>query len=183
MRPFDFNIYQLSAHSFRPVYQLVFPFANTLPGDFLTDTTINGKRVNYLENNRAFYYILGNVAQIGSHLFFRPDAYGNRQGGYIYNLKSGRLTGIDKITPDASTSFLFLTDNNIGGSEFSNYGFMAQDGDTLYTSYSSLTLFQQKEANADKHPVYPPVLTKYLENSKNKRGNPVIIKVRFADNF
>lgn len=179
VRPYDFNIYQLSAHAFHPVYRFVFPMANTLPGDFFTDSTLYGKRIRYLQNNQQLYYGLDNIAKIGNNLFFRPD----RKGGYIYNLKSGRLIGIDKITPDDRTHFLFLTDHLAGGTEFPNYGFLAQDGDTLYTNCSSLTLFQQKEANVDKHPVYPPALAKYLEDNKNKKGNPVIIKVKFADSF
>lgn len=179
VRPYDFNVYYLSAHNFYPVYRFVFPMANTLPRDFLTDSSLNGKRVAYLENNKAFYHNLDGIFKMGNNLFFRPCSYSSHHDGYIFNLASKHLIALDKITPDERTHFLFITDSRVGGVDFANHNFLATDSTSFYTSYSSLVLFQQKEATADKKPVYPPALAAYFQDARNRKGNPVIIKVTF----
>lgn len=179
VHPYDFKVYYLSANSFYPVYQFVFPMSQTLPAGFLTDSTLNGKRVAFFENNKTLYYNLDGIYKRGNNLFFRPCNYSDRKDGFIYNLVSKRLIALDKITPDERTHFLFITDTRVGGVDFINHNFLAADSTSFYTSYSSLVLFQQKEALADKKPVYPPALAAYFQDSKNKKGNPVIIKVTF----
>ncbi|HEY9261929.1 6-bladed beta-propeller [Chitinophaga sp.] len=181
VRPYDFKVYYLSDNSFYPAYQFVFPMSKTLPRDFLTDSTLNGKRVAYLEKNQAFYYNMDGIYRMGNNLFFRPVSFGytDRKDGFIYNLASKHLIGLDKISPDERTHFLFVTDTKLGGWDFISHNFLTTDSTSFYTSYSSLALFQQKEALKDKKLVYPPVLAAYFQDSKNKRGNPVIIRVTF----
>lgn len=179
VHPYDFKVYYLSANSFYPAYQFVFPMSQTLPPDFLTDSILSGKRVAFFENNKTLYYNMDGIYRMGNNLFFRPCSYSGRKDGFVYNLMSKHLIGLDKITPDERTHFLFITDSRVGGVDFVNHNFLATDSTSFYTSYSSLALFQQKEANVDKKPVYPPALAAYFENSKNKKGNPVIIKVTF----
>lgn len=179
VRPYDFNIYYLSAHNFYPVYRFVFPMANTLPRDFLTDSSLNGKRIAYVEKNKTFYYNLDGIFKMGNNLFFRPCSYSGRNDGYVYNLATKHLIALDKITADESTHFLFVTDSRTGGVDFINHNFLATDSTSFYTSYSSLVLFQQKEATAEKKPVYPPALATYFKDARNRKGNPVIIRVTF----
>jgi hypothetical protein len=179
VHPYDFKVYYLSAHTFYPAYQFVFPMSQTLPQSFLTDTTLSGKRVAFFENNKTIFYGMDGVYKMGNNLFFRPCSYGGRRDGFIYNLASKHLISLDKITPDERTHFLFITDTRVGGVDFANHNFLATDSTSFYTSYSSLVLFQQKEALTAKKPAYPPALLAYFQDSKNKKGNPVIIKVTF----
>ncbi|MGO4292425.1 6-bladed beta-propeller [Chitinophaga sp. RAB17] len=179
VRPYDFNVYYLSAHTFYPVYRFVFPMSNTLPRDFPTDSSLNGKRIACVEKNKTFYYNLDGIFKMGNNLFFRPCSYSGRNDGYVYNLATKHLIALDKITADERTHFLFITDSRVGGVDFANHNFLATDSTSFYTSYSSLVLFQQKEATADKKPVYPPALASYFQDAKNRKGNPVIIKVTF----
>jgi 6-bladed beta-propeller len=177
--PYDFKVYYLSAHSFYPAYNFVFPMSQTLPRDFLTDSTLNGKRVSFLENNKALYYNMDGIYKMGNNLFFRPCSYSGRKDGFVYNFASKHLFALDKITPDERTHFLFITDTRVGGVDFINHNFLTADSTYFYTAYSSLVLFQQKEALADKKPVFPPALAAYFQHPKNKKGNPVIIKIKF----
>ncbi|MCH5689673.1 hypothetical protein LWM68_38875 [Niabella sp. W65] len=51
------------------------------------------------------------------------------------------------------------------------------DGNYLYTSASSSTMFQNKEYNQAKNPQYKPAIKQYFEKG-SRTDNPVIIQLK-----
>jgi len=178
-REYDYNIYRLTPHTLHAAYQFIFPLQVSLPKNFRTDTSFNGKRQKYLKGNRDLIYKVGNFYKSGDYLFFKAltDNFSNLS--YIYNIHSQSLICINKIVSDASSYFLPVTDAEVGGLDFTNRGIMQFDGDSFYTSYSSLVLFYRMEASKNKHPQYPLSLLKYFSNKSNLKGNPVLVQIKF----
>ncbi len=182
-RDYDYDIYKLTPHTFYAAYQFIFPIQLSLPTNFRADTIFNGKRQKFIKLNPQAIFKVGNFFKSGDNLLFRAINYDFLNLSYIYNNLSKNLICINKIVSDASSYFLPVTDAEVGGLDFTNRGIMQFDGDSFYTSYSSLILFHQKEATKNKHPQYPPMLSTYLSNEKNRKGNPVLVQIQFKKNL
>lgn len=179
LRPYDYTLYTLSPETLYASYQFIFPAMNSLPANFTTDSSLNYKRLSFIEENKDIIYGLSNVYKVGDNLFFKLlDRNTPGANSYLYNLRSNNLLCIDKISPDKKSYYLPITDAQIGVN-FKNHGFLTEDKGFLFTSYSSQTLFQQEEISLNKDFKYPPTLFKYLNNKKNARSNPIIIQMRF----
>jgi hypothetical protein len=181
-KPYANNIYTITPNTIRLSYKLVFPLANSLPVDFISNTDYNGKRIFYIEKNRSSIFYISNCYQLGSNLLFKTGSYSaTRENNLIYNLKSGDLIAYKHILPDEQSFFLPIYDEI--GSSFENYGISACDGEYLYTSLSSLCVFKAKEDNvADKKLKYNAVLTDYFAKS-TKDSNPVILQLKIKSDL
>lgn len=177
VRPYDYTIYDLTPCRFRPAYQFVFPLFNSLPPDFTTDSTRNGKRIQFLRENDNIIYGLSNTYKVGSNLFFK--VLGSANQSFIYNLSSAQLICVEKISPDERSFFLPLTDATSGGTEFKNKGFLFADDNYLYTAYSANLLLREKEATAGKLAQYPQQLAEYFRSQHHENDNPVLVQVKF----
>jgi hypothetical protein len=178
-RDYDYNIYKLTPYTFHAAYQFIFPLQLSLPPNFREDTLFNGKRQKFIKLNSQIIFKVGNFFKSGDNLLFRALTNNFPNLSYIYNNRSKSLICINKIVSDSGSYFLPVTDAEVGGADFINRGIIQFDGDYFYSSYSSLVLFHQMEANKDKHPQYPPLLLKYFSNKKNIKGNPVLVQLKF----
>ena len=79
------------------------------------------------------------------------------------------------LKPDSLSFYLPVTDAG-AFYDFQNNGFWFSDN-CLYTSYSSLAMFNFKEQLGDKNKVFPAVLQEYFK-TENKKSNPVLIQLK-----
>lgn len=183
IRPYDYTVYKIGPRSLDSIYKFVFPLQNSLPGSFTIASELTDRRLAYLEKQPDLIHSVGEVFKTKGNLIFMTDNYGfEKDDFYIYNLKSNTLTDILKITPDDRSCFLPLTDKGLGN-DFINMGILTAYKDFIYTSYSSVILFQQKDATSSKNPRYSKELTQYFKDGKNIRGNPVIVQIRFKNDL
>jgi hypothetical protein len=179
VREYDYNIYKLTPHTFTAAYQFIFPLQVSLPKNFRTDSSFNAKRQKFIGDNKSLIYKLGNFYKTDNYILFKTIAGDFLRPSYLFSTKSQTLIVIDKIVSDATSYFLPITDAEAGGYTFINHGILLFDGESFYTSYSSLLLLSQMEATKNKKPQYPPVLAKYLGNNANSKGNPVLVQIKF----
>lgn len=183
VRNLDYNIYKLTPDTLQVAYRFIPPLQNSLPPNFRTDSSFNKKRSQYLKEHKEVIQRLGNFYKSGDCLFFRAINNNFSYLSYIYNTQLQRLICINKIVSDSTSYFLPITDAEVGGLDFNNNGIIQFDGTSFYTSYSSLILFYQAEATKNKKPKYPPELAAYLQNEKNRKGNPVLVQIHFKPNL
>jgi hypothetical protein len=178
---YNYNIYKGTPEGLSLAYKLIFPFANTLPKDFLVNPIYKNKRYDYFRDHNKIIYGLGNVLKIGDMLVFKIGQWGGIDKTILsYNLKTGELLSLNDLEPDAKTSFLPITDGGVGY-DFKNMGFILNKDGYLYTSYSSLAMSKFKELSTNKKPVYNEVLETYFK-TQSPKNNPVIIKLKPKQN-
>ena len=184
VRPYDYSIYQLTPTTLKKKYNFIFPLTNSLPVDFAINEIYSGKRQEYYMNNKDIIYGLSHTYQVGNTLFFRLLDWSGLMGknSFMYNIKSNTLICVNHIVSDSLAYFLPIADDNMVGRDFANSNFLACDGKYIYTSYSSLAMFQAKEATLDKKPSYPPVLENYFK-TESRKSNPVIVQLKLKENF
>lgn len=179
VKNYEYNIYKLTPKKLSLAFQIFFPAANSLPMDYGTNPKYDGKRYDFYDKNREFFYQLSNTYLHGDNLYFQVRNFNwsrDEKKAFIYNLKSSELTSIADIEPDSTSQFLPVTDL-ASQYDFTNKGFHIVNPDYFYNSYSSLTLFTAKEQNEDKNRKYNEVLTQYFK-TQNKKSNPVIIRLK-----
>lgn len=177
LRPYDYTIYDLSPRNFRPAYRFIFPLSNSLPRDFTTDSTLNGRRIRFLRENGNIIHGISNTYRVGDNLFFK--VLGSAGETFIYNLTSQQLICVEKISPDEHSYFLPLTDAASGGVEFKNKGFLYADDSFLYTSYAAGLLLREKEAATGRKVQYPTQLAEYFRRQQHENDNPVLVQIKF----
>lgn len=176
------DIYKGEASGLQLAYKIIFPYANTLPADFISNPIYKNKRFEYFQNHNKQVYGVGNVFKINKDLLAFKLAVWNSDMKTIlsYNLKTGELISLNDLEPDANTSFLPIGDGGIGY-DFKNKGFVLNKGGYLYTSYSSMAMFKFKELSESKKPVYNAVLTDYFK-TQSPASNPILIKLKPKQN-
>lgn len=180
-QPFDYSIYKFTADTLFPVWKFIFPMQNTVPKSMFDDSTSTKEEFKaILKKNPALITTLDNIHLMNNLLFFKVDDNQinfDKSNSFIYNLKSGSLISASKSTPDKENGYLPFFGNN-----FSYQNFMAQGGSYLYTSVSSLEMFQAKEATQDKKPAYSPVMENYFK-TESRKSNPVIVQLKPKENL
>ena len=180
-KPYHYDIYTISPDHIKLSYKLIFPLKSTLPPDFTSNRSFDTKRGIFLKQNRKLIYSLSNIYTIGSNLILKTNSYEtSKLNTLIYSLSSGRLIAYKHIIPDASSSFLPLYDDT--GSNFDNVGLAFCDGENLYTSISSLRMFQTRDENKKMDIHYNGSLQTFF-NTQNKNANPVIVQLKLKTNF
>jgi 6-bladed beta-propeller len=179
-RVYDYNTYIITPGFIRNAYRFIIPLTNSLPDDFVTNTTAYGNRAKYIRNHPHLVYNITYTYKIGDNLFFKlnsGDGYKENNDSFIMNLQSGNLISVPHITSDSISAYLPLTDNGDFNVEFANTNFLTCDGEYVYTSHSSLLMFRAKEVAADKNVKYNPVLERYF-SKETKKSNPVIVQLK-----
>ncbi|MGY3053235.1 hypothetical protein ACVWYG_001433 [Pedobacter sp. UYEF25] len=184
LRPHDYHIYLATPDKLLVAYKFIFPLNKMLPADFLTPGKYKGfARMEYLAHNGEIIYGLGNSFLAGNKLFFTAKQMNtgtDAKSALMYNLKNGDLTSIADLQPDALSQFLPITDDKLGN-DFEQRNFLVFYKGNMYTSYSSLTLFNVKEQRNGKKTKYNAALTKlFKEGSIN--DNPIIIRLKPTKN-
>ncbi|TWF33937.1 6-bladed beta-propeller protein [Chitinophaga polysaccharea] len=171
-RSYDYNIYKINNRGVSDIYKVLLPIDISLPVDFLVnEEKYRGKRIDYLTNNRQKVFVISNVFVLGDNLLFTLNTtrYGDENKILSYNLGTGALYSLLRISPDVTSFFLPVLGDRAS--------IQACDGQSIYSSVSSLHMFNSFEDNKDKHPNYPPVLKKYF-STQTREGNPVIIQLK-----
>jgi len=170
-RSYDYNIYKIDKKGISDVYKVMLPMAYSVPTDFLyNEKKYRSKRRDYLNVNRQIVYALSNIYSIGPKLFITINNHQNTNHKiFSYNLKTSATLSLLNISPDSLSSFLpFINKSN---------SIQGCDGQYIYSSFSSLELFESREATQDKKPNYPAVLKKYFA-TQNRKSNPVIVQMK-----
>ncbi|MFD2873337.1 6-bladed beta-propeller [Mucilaginibacter ximonensis] len=183
VRPYTFNVYTIKPDIIKLSYKLVFPFFVALPQDFVVNPVYDNKRVEYVQKHPKTIYYIANFFQLNDNLIFRAGSYEiNDEDNLIYNLRTGTLIAYKHILQDEKSYFLPIYDNSNWGSSFNFNGLLACTDGYIYTSSSSLGMFQYHEKYADQKVKYPPALETYFKKGSRK-DNPVIMQLKLKDNL
>jgi hypothetical protein len=170
---YNSNIYELSSSGIQNTYSLIFPQANSLPVDSIASLPSVIEMQTYLRKNERQIYNLRGLYSIGNSLYFETvmTSLMAKDRYFIYNLKTQDLISLNKVSPGVMSNYLPL---------LSYYGsIIGCDGKYIYSTVSSLDMFQAKEATTDKEPNYPPVLQEYFR-TQDRKSNPVIVQLQPA---
>jgi hypothetical protein len=172
----DYRIFKVSPSRVQQLYTLIFPLINAVPKNFLTDTSFNGKRRKMYTENPKLIYSLSNCQQAGPNLlFFIGNLYPQN---LICNVNSGTVIDIDRILSDERSYFLPVNK----GKYYHTFPLAACDGKFIYTSFSSLQMFDAHKDNSGKGIKYSPALENYFSKG-SKTNNPVILQIKLKDNL
>jgi hypothetical protein len=169
-RPYDYNIYMIDPDGISKVYKVLLPLSYSVPTDFLVnEEKYRSKRREYLNKNNQLVYVFSNVYSLDNNLIFTINnhKYSDHKI-FSYNLKTGSVFSLLNVSSDSSSFFLPLINKNSS--------VQACDGQFIYSSFSSLELFDVIEATKDRYPNYPPSLKTYFA-AQNRKSNSVIVKL------
>lgn len=168
-RPYHYNIYQLTPDSVKEMYSVIMPAANTLPNSFFTENfDSRAKLEDYKMKNSGFVWGIDRVVDLNNYLFFSLDFFRSfRERNFMFDKKTAQFFNLSKITSDSTNAFLPVM----------GFGIQYNDGNYLYSSISSTSMFQSKESNLARNLQYSEVLKNYFENGKSS-DNPVIIELK-----
>ncbi|RZK46795.1 MAG: hypothetical protein EOO94_02015 [Pedobacter sp.] len=96
----------------------------------------------------------------------------------MYNLNSGTVIDFDKILTDQTTYFLPVNK----GKYYHTFPLAACDGESIYTSFPSVNMFDAHNENSDKAVKYTTALQTYFTKG-SKTDNPVILQIKLKDNL
>jgi hypothetical protein len=172
-RPFNYTIYQLSPHAVTELYSITLPAASTIPASFYSQNFGSRTAVeDYKMKNAGFAWGVQNVIDLNRYLFFSLDFFKNfRERNFIFDKKTIQFFNLSKLTPDSANAFLPVVGN----------GIQSYDKNCLYSSISSTTMFQNKNANEKRNPKYSAALQRYFEKGKSD-DNPVIMILKPKSN-
>ncbi|WP_449438728.1 hypothetical protein [Pedobacter steynii] len=177
----DYNIFKVTPTTVEHSYHFIFPLINALPVDFVFNSMYKNKRMQYLKDHADAIYGISNCFLMGDNLTFKATNSNmgfERQSSMIYNLKSGSLIGLGRITTDTLSYFLPVADDKM----LNHTGFVASDGKYVYSSFPSVVMFQAHETNQDKNIKYNAVLADYFAKG-SMENNPVLVQIKLKDDL
>lgn len=183
---YDNTIYRVTKDTAQKLYTLTFPYNRMLAKDLLETT--DPKQIDSLRDNS---YKMTDMISGVSNIHFKDDLLlfkidqrsymwtqgteDTKQYNLIYNLKTGRLVSLERITPDERSSFLPL----MGGFYTSMNGLIYNDG-YFYSNVPSLHMFAAKENTKAKNPKYSAVMEKYFK-VEDRKSNPVVVQLKLKE--
>jgi len=177
--PYNYTVKQLSDTGIIHQYKFVFPQKYSLPANFATDSSYAGKRQNYVfssQENTGKFTALTPFFKINNYLLFHLQeiqvVYGDNDN-LFYDLKTGNTFLFNRITGDASSSFIPVLDSHFDEDLLGVYK------SHIYTSISPVMLFNIK-ASSDKVIKYSPELENLFTKGSAK-DNPVIIESKLKE--
>ncbi|MFV0604797.1 MAG: 6-bladed beta-propeller [Niabella sp.] len=172
-RPYRYTVYELTPDSVAERYTIILPSSNTIPNTFYSQSfDTRSKLEDFKMNNPGLVWGIENVVDTKAYLFFGLDIYRSfRDRNYLFEKKTAQFFNLSKIAADSTNAFLPVA----------SYGIQYYDEDYLYSSTSSASMFNNKDANASRNPQYNEVITKYFTNSKSS-ANPVVIVLKPKSN-
>lgn len=178
--PFEYSLYQLNDTGIMRKYKFIFPAANSLPPNFVSDSSFKGKRAKSVYGNPdAVQKVrsLQTAYRLDNYLLFSGHAGSSNIGdnlNYLYNFDKGTLLSFSKVTGDNSSYYF-----PIMSSFFEKILYVKNK--TVYSSIPAFRLFSIKEA-LGKEVTYPPSLNK-LMTTGSKDNNPVLVVVKLRKNI
>ncbi|MES2427099.1 MAG: 6-bladed beta-propeller [Bacteroidota bacterium] len=173
---YNYNIYVLDGSGIKKTYNVVFPQDLSIPTDSLAKRLSMVDKGEYLKENKDKIYTFRGAYIVGDYLcfetikrdFYTTDRY------LLYNLKTRSLISLQKISSSIASSFLPL---------FSAFGsIVGSDNYYLYSTVSSLDMFQAKEETGKKIFMYMPPLQEYFDK-ETRKSNPVIVQLKLKENL
>ncbi|MBV8251834.1 MAG: 6-bladed beta-propeller [Chitinophaga sp.] len=175
-------IYRISSDTAIAVFKMVYPMSLTLPQGFGTDTTLDNKRIEYLQNHKDAIYAAGYITDVKNILLFRLLSSNMREDAnntFAYHLQSNSLLCLEKVSSDSTTYFLPVATS----SGWSRTAIHCVVDDYCYVSHPSNAMFNAHEVGKTvRRPVYPPALQQYFLKGK-PTDNPVIVLFKLKEKF
>lgn len=176
------TLYEVDSTGIKNIYPIIFPMKYSLPADFATDSLYNTQAAvnEFLEYEHPYFiFDLENTYRIDDKLLFRTISYALmhhqiKDYDFLYSLSKDVLYSLDRIEPDSLCYYLPISG--------SNCKVLARDSKHIYMSLPAVDVFNSREANSKRHPEYSPVLQNYF-NNQNRKGNPVIVQLKFKENL
>jgi len=182
-KPYSSNIYTIKPDAITLSYKLVFPYFISLPADFTVNPEYKKKQIEYVQKHPKIIYCVANFYQLNENLIFKAGSWDSYpEDNLIYNIRTGTLIAYKHILQDERSYFLPIYDDSNWGVSFNNSGILACADGYIYTSASSLGMFQYREKYADQKAKYPPALDAYFKKGSRK-DNPVIMQLKLKDNL
>lgn len=184
--PYEHKVYKITKDTAIKVFEIVFPYDVAIPKSVLKyrDTkTLDS--VSNIARPPGIIYSLAKIFFKGNKLFFKGESHFYlstvstselRAYNFIYDTVQQKVSALERLTPDSTSSFLPVFDMRDGLME---NGILYQN-DYFYSNVSSLDMFQAYEKNKSRNPVYPEVLKAYFK-TQNRRSNPVIVRMKLVD--
>ena len=168
-KQFDNTVYELTTDSLYAKYKFVFPSEQTMAGDFQSTIFKNNIDLeNAINKNNKVIYIIYNMMEFRSLLFFTTFTVNYKSKNLLFNSTDNKLYDLEKITTDSVVYFL-------PSSIFSTI--KGQDNDYVYTRISSADLFNEKDKLLSKNKLLPEKI-KQLLSRLSKFDNAIIIKLK-----
>jgi hypothetical protein len=173
---YEYNIYNLTDQGLRKTYKVIFPQELSLQVDSLSARLSLVDKEKYIRDNSKKIYTFRGVYQLGSSLYFETvkSSFYNTDPYLVYNLKNGNLISLKKVSSGSASYFLPLT------TDFGSI--VGCDGEYIYSSVSSLEMFEAKDAALNKNPNYPAGLKTYF-STQSRKSNPVLILLKPNENL
>ncbi|MFT3749349.1 MAG: 6-bladed beta-propeller [Agriterribacter sp.] len=185
--PYDYGLYRLTKDSVYKIGEFIFPAQNVVPMSILGSHDIKklDSTGRALTLSIELIESVKNINYHGSKLLFtlqkkltiRPEATEDLiydPLNFLYDTLSGKAIVFEKIYPDSLSYNLPIMDG------FSSIAGMNYRVGNVYSSISSLKLFQAKEKTKEKKSQYPLVLQKYFQ-TQDRKSNPVIVRMKLKD--
>ncbi|WP_167017129.1 6-bladed beta-propeller [Chitinophaga sp. Cy-1792] len=176
-KPYTYDIYTISPNAIVQNYHMVFPASMSWPNDFLTNNQLYSKRIKFTQTHPNIIAELSYVYKVKDNLVFRLWLMEHGKENFLMlNLVSGNLIAYQHISPDISSYYLPLYDEN----EFIHFGLNYCDGTHIYTWLTSHSMFDAYKNNQEKHIKYNDELSAYFSKS-GKDDNPVIVRLKLKN--
>jgi hypothetical protein len=186
--PIDHKVYRVSTltEEAEPMFQMVFPASFGINNKLLAlkekaqlDSVINtkwftGKSVLSLENIFVDKQKIVFKANTGSFSYYGSDGKPVARN-FLYRFNDGKLIAFERVRPDSSTYYL-----PFGNTKLISFEGFHFNKEHMYTSISSLQMFNAYQATNKKVPKYPPVLQSYFA-IQNRKSNPVIVRMKIKE--
>lgn len=158
-------------------YKFVLPAAMTLDSTFYgsesvlkTEQSANG----YLQKHQDHVSYLSSLQKTKNILAFTFVRYNYSfpSDAFLYSLSTGTLYGNTKIVPDSLCYSLPL---------FSTSEIAGMDDGYVYLFIPAFSMFSAADANKDQPWKSNSVLSAYFANAQNRRGNPVLVRLKLKN--
>lgn len=166
------ELVELDRQGPRHIYRVILPASYSLPLNFMTDSSMDNKRADFVIRHPQKVFCFCNIYRAGERMVFQLAFTGMemKDRSLMYDFKSGRTYSLGNLQPDSSNAFLPL------------FGIIREvracDGDNFYSAISAFDVYESQEKNTAKSPVYPQQIAQFLEK-KDRMANPVIVRFRF----
>lgn len=184
--PIEHKVYKITKDTAFKVFEIVFPQDAAVPKSILKiqDTKILDS-IRLIARPPGTIYRVTNIFFSGNKLFFKGSCplYLStvstselRAYNFIYDTIQHKVVALERLTPDAKTSFLPVFDPRDG---LMIKGIMHHN-DNFYSYVSSLDMFAAFENNRSKNPQYSQELQHYFK-TQNRKSNPVIVRMKLKE--
>jgi hypothetical protein len=169
-KPFDYTAYELDTNGVQQQYRFIFPREYTWIPDSGYNVNMAREKQKSFKNSISEKTIvsLNDFYKVNDYLLFVASNTEPTKNSLIFNMRKQELISYPRVTSDSLSCFLPIYN------AYKNIQACYQDN--IYTSFSSLEMFDASSATRNKRPKYSLVLQEYFKN-RSKKDNPVIVEI------